>query len=1115
MKIDHHSFIFKATIGYAVFAGAWIYLSDGLLGYLLDPKLVADLSMAKGLVFVVLTSALLFLALRHVGQRADEFSHIIPRQTWPYIIAVSALCAATGITAVATYRMERDAAKESTLKQLQSIARLQASSIQDVLVASRTDAEELASDPQLVESLQSWRERHDLSDYQRLVDILDVNNRLHGDASRSITIFDLVGTMVANATSSFLQSSAAANDWQDMISASLSRLSRGETVFVDMRRDVTSGKLHLSFMAPIMNPARAAMPIAVIVLDLAPEKYLFPYLSMSPLPSRTGEIALVRREGDMIRFLYQSRFGHNQPFVTVLPVDMPDLPAARFMRQGDDLIEGTDYRKMPVLAAAQPVPDTDWLLIAKIDVDEAFSTVRLLGSVVGVATLAGLIAIIGIMAYLWQQRRLGAALAEVTERRALHLAEAGFRETFEQAAIGIAHLSLDGRWLKVNEHLCRIFGYDRETMEKMSLEDVSIGEDLALNRAAMAQLIKGEITQYFAERRIERPDGTSAWIDVAASLVRYDLGEPAYFVVYMADTTSKKQTEQALRIGEARLRQAATVFTNTQEGVVITDPAGTIFAVNPAFCMITGYDEAALIGQNMRLLQSGQHDAAFYRGLWKSVAEAGFWQGEIWNRRRNGELFPELLTISSVRDEDGNLTNYVGTFTDITGIKKSKSELEHLAHHDALTDLPNRLLLLSRLEHAISRAKRHDSKGAVLFLDLDRFKNVNDSLGHPAGDELLLAVAKRLGKRMRDSDTLARLGGDEFVVLLEEIPGPQTAANVAQALLAHFAEPFELSNDQEVYIGTSIGISIFPDDSDKSNELIQHADAALYQAKNDGRGVYRFYTAALTEAANARLAMERDLRRALERDEFILHYQPLVSISDRRICGVEALVRWQEPTRGLIPPSSFIPIAEETGIIVPLGDRILRMACRQMKRWVDLGLSLKTIAVNLSPRQFQQEDLAEQISAILVETGLDPRYLELEITEGALLGDTLENEQKLASLKALGLRIAIDDFGTGYSSLAYLKRFPIDKLKIDQSFVRDIPDDVADKEIAAAIIAMAKNLHLEVLAEGVETEQQYSFLRNLACDTAQGYLFSRPLPPDRLTELVMNSAGQSPDFDAA
>ena len=446
-------------------------------------------------------------------------------------------------------------------------------------------------------------------------------------------------------------------------------------------------------------------------------------------------------------------------------------------------------------------------------------------------------------------------------------------------------------------------------------------------------------------------------------------------------------------------------------------------------------------------------------------------------------------------DADGRAIRSVGTVQDITPHKQSEQQLAYLAHYDPLTRLANRTLLQTRLEHALEHAHRHATQLALLFLDLDRFKNINDSLGHPAGDELLLGISARIRARIREADTLARVGGDEFVILIEQLERPESAATLAHDLIDLIRQPFALECGHTVYAGVIIGISLYPRDGLDATSLLKNADAAMYLVKESGRNTFRFYDESLTEAADERLAMEAGLRRALVTGEFLLHYQPQAACMDGAVLGVEALVRWQPPGEAMVSPARFIPIAEETGLIVPLGEWVLRTACVQARSWLDRGLPPMTVAVNLSPRQFHQPDLAMRVARILEETGLPPDRLELEITEGAIMEDSEHAVVILRGLKALGVSIAIDDFGTGYSSLAYLKRFAIDKLKIDQSFVHDIPTDRDSMAITASIIAMAKNLHLRVLAEGVEREDQLAFLQIHGCEACQGYLFNRPLPP--------------------
>ena len=591
---------------------------------------------------------------------------------------------------------------------------------------------------------------------------------------------------------------------------------------------------------------------------------------------------------------------------------------------------------------------------------------------------------------------------------------------------------------------------------------------------------------YLCEFRLKAKDGSWRHILSRAFVVRDAAGQLTRMVGTHTDITEQKETE-------AKLRQAATVFSNTQEAVVITDPNGVILNINPAFSAITGWPQEDVVGQRMSLLSSGMHDSDFYRDLWRSLQDTGRWRGEIWNRRRDGELFPVWLTISTVCDEAGVPVSRVGTFIDIGQLKTSEARLAYLANHDPLTDLPNRLMFTGLLTRTVEQDGRGDRHGALIFIDLDRFKTVNDSLGHAAGDELIMQVADRLRRDLPQGAVLARLGGDEFVCLAPD------ADQVAVTRLAEhwtrlLTEEFVLTGGRSLYISVSMGISLYPGDGDRGTELLQNADAALYEAKSNGGGVFRFYRAGLTQAAAERLQIEVGLRRALERGELELYYQPLISASDGRIRGAEALLRWNDPELGSVPPDRFIPLAEETGLILPIGEWVLPTACRQMQEWRSRGLPLEVVAVNLSPREFQRADIGARVAEVLAATGLPAQCLELEITEGALMEQGADADRRLAELRALGVRLSIDDFGTGYSSLAYLSRLPLDKLKIDRSFVRNLPDDVKSIEIARTIIALARNLGLDVLAEGVETEVQFDQLVAMGCDYVQGYLFSRPVP---------------------
>lgn len=543
-----------------------------------------------------------------------------------------------------------------------------------------------------------------------------------------------------------------------------------------------------------------------------------------------------------------------------------------------------------------------------------------------------------------------------------------------------------------------------------------------------------------------------------------------------------------------RLRLNSAVIDSTHDGVLITDLDGRIVSVNRAFTTLTGYTEEDSIGRNPRFLSSGRHDRHFFDEMWASLIQTGCWQGELWNRRKNGELYPQWLTLSTVCNEKGEIGNYVGVFTDISKLRQTEDRLSQLSHFDPLTDLPNRMLVTSRLDRAIDAAHRRKQRIAVLCLDLDRFKNINDSLGHQVGDRLLRAVGARLRAHLRDEDTLGRLGGDEFLVLIENIDEPPAASVVAENLIAALSDAFLLENGKEVFMHASIGVSLFPDDGANPTALISNADAAMYRAKQLGRNTYRFYTEDLTRVASQRLDLETKLRHALSNDEFVVHYQPVLSVADGSLLGAEALVRWQPPGEAMVSPAAFIPMAEETGLIVQLGEWVLREACRQMCEWDRAGLVLHSVAVNLSVEQVRRQNVGEMLLSVLGQAGLEASRLEIELTESSLMEQGEKAAALLDQLKRHGVRLAIDDFGTGYSSLAYLKRFEIDKLKIDRSFVMDLANDRNDLAIATAITAMADALGITVQAEGVETEAQLSLLKTIGCDSWQGYACSPPIP---------------------
>jgi diguanylate cyclase (GGDEF)-like protein/PAS domain S-box-containing protein len=587
-------------------------------------------------------------------------------------------------------------------------------------------------------------------------------------------------------------------------------------------------------------------------------------------------------------------------------------------------------------------------------------------------------------------------------------------------------------------------------------------------------------------------DGRAVPVELTAAQTLWQ-GEPAGLVL-LHDITERQRAEE-------QMRKLSSAMEQTADSVVITDCHGVIEYVNHAFEVTTGYTVAEAVGHTPRLVKSGVHDNAFYHRLWTTILGGDVFRDVIINRHKNGNLYFEEKTITPLRDAGGGITHFISTGKDITERMQAQERLQFLAHHDALTELPNRVLFMDRLSQALNRAQWHRRVVGVMFLDLDRFKNINDTLGHDIGDRFLKAMAERLRSCVRDGDTVARLGGDEFAILLEDIAQTEDVSAVGAKILQALGVPL-LVDERELFVTTSIGISLFPDDGNDAQTLLKNADAAMYRAKELGRNNCQFYSADLGAQAFERLTLETNLRHALERDEFLLSYQPEVDLKSGRVAGLEALLRWRHPEFGMVAPLQFIALAEETGMIVPIGEWVLRAALAQARSWESQGLGLPRIVINISGRQFDEPGFTDMVQRILGEIVLRSTQIEFEITESVIMQDAQITTDRLQALHELGIQFAIDDFGTGYSSLSYLRRFPIHVLKIDRSFVQDVTTHQDDAEIVKTIITMAHGLRIQVIAEGVETAEQLAFLRSHGCDMAQGYYLGRPVTPEEAGQLL-------------
>ncbi len=666
-------------------------------------------------------------------------------------------------------------------------------------------------------------------------------------------------------------------------------------------------------------------------------------------------------------------------------------------------------------------------------------------------------------------------------------------ERFDRAPVGL--VVVDGRGVIVDANAAALAMLDRDALEGRRFTDLVLPAD---RESVMVERLTSMLQP--VEVRLTRGGAESAefWAELDVAVERGGDGRVSVHVA-MRDVSARKARD-------LRLEQAAAMFECAGEGVMVTGVDARILLVNKAFTELTGYREDEVLGQTPHVLGAGRQDREFYSSMWSQLERTGAWKGELWNRRKSGEVFPELLTITAVRDGSGAVSRYVGVFSDISELKRSAAQLDFLAHHDPLTGLPNRLVLLERLARGIDASTRARDAMALVLLDLDRFKDVNDSFGHPAGDELLQQVARRLTSRLRGVDTVSRLGGDEFAILLQRLARPEDAGVVARKIIDALSDPWKLSSGPEVRIGASVGISLFPAHGATSEELMEHADAALYRAKSEGRGRFCYFSSDLTVLATRRLELEARLRGAVERRELTLHYQPQVEVATGRIVGAEALLRWRHPVEGLITPEHFIALAEETGLLESISRWVLHEACTQGRRWSDLGLGPLRIAVNLSPRQLRHGEVAATVRDLLAETGMPPEHLELEVTEGALIAHEPEATATLRGLRDLGVRLALDDFGAGYISIAHLKRLPLSALKIDRAFVREISTHSGGGEVVAALVAMGQALGLEVLAEGVERPEELAFLRARGCALYQGFLTSPAVPPEEFEALMRERA---------
>ena len=677
----------------------------------------------------------------------------------------------------------------------------------------------------------------------------------------------------------------------------------------------------------------------------------------------------------------------------------------------------------------------------------------------------------------------------VKQQSQLRQSEERLRLSLSAAKQGLWDLNVQTGYVVVNAKYFTMLGYDPDEYTAITLDKWFTyihPDDHAQVKATYLDYLAGKLDEYRVEFRHHCADGSWKWILSIGRIVNRDAnGQPLRMLGTHTDINDSK-------IAEERLHMLAKVFENCGEGIILCDADTRILSSNDAFTNITGYLASEVRNETPSILSSQRQDQGYYQRMWQALEENSYWQGEIWDVRKNGEIYPAWLGISVIRNAQGAVTHYIGIFSDITERKAAEAKIEYLARHDPLTNLPNRTLLRDRFDQAMARAMRNSTRVALLFLDLDRFKHINDSLGHDVGDRLLQGIAERLCQCIREVDTVCRQGGDEFIIILTDLPEIETVTQIALKILDHLHRPFNIEGIT-VFTSFSIGISLFPDDGMSFHSLLNKADTAMYAAKNEGRNTFRFFSPDMNLASFERMIIENGLRVALEKNQFQLYYQPQYSLRENRIIGAEALLRWQPGNGTSILPSKFIPIAEDNGLILPIGNWVLHQACLQNRLWHDAGLKL-LITVNISAMQFKRGNLVESVKSALEISGLEPQYLELELTESVLMFDTHAVIKVVNELKAFGVRFAIDDFGAGYSSLSYLKQFAFNKLKIDQSFVKELSSGRSeDSAIVQAIVLLGETLGLQTLAQGVETREQAEQLAQLGCEMAQGFYWHQPL----------------------
>ncbi|WP_262966601.1 EAL domain-containing protein [Methylobacter psychrophilus] len=866
----------------------------------------------------------------------------------------------------------------------------------------------------------------------------------------------------------------------------LTSMQTGKILIQDFYRTQDGQQIYLALLIPLLDKTDNNKPLGAIVIRIDPSTFLYPLIESSPTPSTSAETLLVRREGDEVLFLNNLRFNTTAALTLHFPLSKKELPAVKAVLGEQGIVDGINYRGAPVLSALKAIPDSPWFIVTQQDKSEIYAPLQERFWLTLLLLCLLELSCGAIILFFWRQQRLVFFQKQFELTSMLREKEEQYRTILNDAIDGFLLMDKEMQLLEVNEAYCRMSAYNEQELKTMQISDLQTPETAKAIENNLAQ----DINRFESQHR--RKDGSIFDVEISAQRLPYAGGQ---FTAFFQDITEHKQSEKTLKI-------AASVFTHAREGIMITNNKGTIIQVNDALTEICGYSRDEILGKNPRLFSSGRQTQDFYAGMWHDLNKKGHWYGEIWNRHKNGQIYVVKENISSVFDVQGKPLHYVALLSDITLAKEHENELEHSAYFDALTNLPNRMLLGDRLNQAIVQCKRKKQLLALVFLDLDGFKIINDTHGHLAGDQLLIAVANNMQQMLREGDTLARIGGDEFIALLVDVGDIADCTPLFNRLLVAAAMP-EPFNDVTLQVSASMGITFYPQMEEVNADiLIRQADQAMYQAKLTGKNRCHIFDVDLDNLTRTHNESLENIGNALAAGEFVLYYQPKINLRQGKIIGAEALIRWQHPDKGLLVPADFLPLIENHPLSIDIGKWVINTALAQIECWHASGLNLP-ISINIGARQLQQDGFLECLRTLLAaHPAVKPGDLEMEVLETSAMRDLNKVSELIENCQKIGIYFSLDDFGTGYSSLTYLKRLPVKQIKIDQSFIYDMLQDTDDLAIVEGVLALASAFSLEVIAEGMETTQHGEMLLQIGCDLAQGYAIAYPMPAAELESWV-------------